>query len=60
MSESPPSSRRPYLPIAVGFYLLAAPLAVATLFGGAGAPANAAAAALLVVLGAILSRRTAG
>jgi hypothetical protein len=51
---------RPYFPIAIGFYLLALPLAVAALFlGGAGAWVNAAAAAMLVVLGALLHRKTA-
>lgn len=58
-----PEKPRPYLPIAIGFYLLALPLAVAALFvrggGSAGAWVNGAAAAMLVALGLLLHRKGA-
>jgi len=55
----PPVKPRPYLPIAVGFYLLALPLAVAALFGGPGSWVNWAAAATLLGLGLLLHRKSA-
>jgi len=53
---------RPYLPIAIGFYLLGAPLLGLALLGSGGRAAvwtNAVMGTVLVVLGALLHRRSA-
>jgi len=52
-------TRSPYLPIAIGFYLLALPLVVAVFLAGsaAGAWTNGIAAFVMMALGALLQRR---
>jgi hypothetical protein len=58
MNDKTPSENR-YLPIAVGFFLLAAPLVVAVFLAetAAGQITNAAAASIMVGLGLLLSWR---
>lgn len=51
-------SPRPYLPIAIGFYLLALPLAAAAILASSGFWVNGAAAATLALLGFLLHRKT--
>jgi len=55
----PPAPGRPYLPIAVGFYLLGLPLFAVAAFAASATEAwtNAAVGAVLVGLGAVLHRR---
>ncbi len=56
-----PETDRPYLPIAIGFYLLAVPLVVSVFLAErpAGAWTNAIAGLVMVALGFALQRRTA-
>lgn len=51
---------RPYLPIAIGFYLLALPLFIAVFLAkeAAGAVTNAAAGGTLLALGALVHWRS--
>lgn len=60
MQPAMPESSSPYVPIAVGFYLLALPLVVAIFLADstAGGWTNGIAAAVMVACGALLQRRS--